>query len=173
MFQIGAVSLLVFGDLLEDQRLLCPPAIGELFEEVPVDDPFDFVDVDRVKARLQPLIFGRELLEGLFMLALFIRVAFPKAPLQVRENIVAKVETGQGIRKLRRYLFFTHKRLTAVLLVPGAMIVDVAALLNLTHHSASAMAAFYQAGKRKLLAPPNLGPILFVEHILDFVPEFV
>jgi hypothetical protein len=113
-----------------------------------------------------------ELGDGIVVELAFVTVAFAQSPPHPGQRLVTERDPFQQAREPLLQHFLARIRLRALSLESGAVVVDVAALLDLAHHGAAAVAAGDQAAEGELLL--HLARLLGaapVEDRLDLLPQ--
>ena len=90
----------------------------------------ELVDIHGVQASLQAIMLGAQAHNGGFMLFLFVDVAFAQRLGHPGQYQIAKGQAAENFRKFLADNLFAHIRLHALSPVAGAMVVDIAPLLD-------------------------------------------
>ncbi|MCI0340255.1 MAG: hypothetical protein L0216_03760 [Planctomycetales bacterium] len=165
----GLVSL----DLGEDPALLVPPLGGLPLEECGVDAPVEPVHVHRVDPVLQPAVVGLEAGHGFLLVPSDVRVARPQRLRHPAKLVLGEGDASEGLRELLRQDFLADVGLRALSLGVRAAVVDVAPLLDVADHRASAPATLDEPGEGEVVfhLPVALHESA-VEGLLDLLPQF-
>ena len=127
---------------------------------------------------LQPLVFGLMALDRLLVLAALVGVAGVQRVAHPFQHLVVELQPPEQFGELRFERFLAHilaaaggRVALALIGVAGAMIIDVALLLDLADHGAAAGMAGDQAREGEIV-PAALGLLgeAAVEHALHALP---
>ncbi|MEZ5598707.1 MAG: hypothetical protein R3E84_20440 [Pseudomonadales bacterium] len=140
----------MFADQRQALPLLLAPLRGLAVEEVGVDATVELVDVHGVDAVLQPVVLGLNAPYSILVMLLLVTVADTQGLGHPGEHLVVEAQTVQQLREPFLQDLLPGVRLGAFPLGAAAVVVDVAALLDLGDHGAAAMPATDQAGERKV-----------------------
>jgi hypothetical protein len=125
--------------------LLLPPLVRYALEELRIDEAIELVDVHRVNAFIEPFVFALVTPDRLLMLAAFVGVAGVQRVAHPFHHLVVEAKPPEQFSELCFERFLAHMlatagcRVTLTLIgVAGAMIIDIALLLDLADHGAAA-----------------------------------
>ncbi|MDZ4737443.1 MAG: hypothetical protein SGJ07_13945 [Rhodospirillaceae bacterium] len=134
-------------DLALQAQLLLAPLAGEAVVEVAADLPVELVDVHRIDTLAEALVLGPQPFDRSLVLAPLVGVAGLKRLAHPAQHLVVEAQPAEQFRKPFLQHFLAHALGTGRLPafgfggVAGAVIVDVALLLDLAHDRAAARAA--------------------------------
>ena len=178
LVHVGFVGVLVPLDLALAAILLLAPLVRHFLEEGRVDEPVELVDIHGVDAILKPLVFGLMPLDRLLVLAALVGVAGVQRIAHPFQHLVVELQPPEQFGELRFQRLLAHivaaagsRVALAFIGVAGAMIIDVAFLLDLADHRAAAGMAGDQPGEGEVvLAALGLLGEAAVEHALHALP---
>jgi hypothetical protein len=125
--------------LAEEAGLLCSPISGHPIVEVGVYPSVKFIDVDRFEAILQALLLGLEGRNRRLVLLLFVGMAGVESLSNPIEHLAIEPEATQHFTEVALEHFLPDVGLFTSAPVAGAMIVDVALLLDFSDERTPAM----------------------------------
>ncbi|MGB5742902.1 MAG: hypothetical protein WBM65_10850 [Sedimenticolaceae bacterium] len=162
----------MFADQFQALPLLLAPLRGLTVEEIGVDATVELVDVHDVDPVLQPVVLGLNPPDGILVVLLLVTVADPQGLRHPGEDLVIEAQAIEQFGKPFLQHLLPSVRLGAFPLGAAAVVVDVAALLDLGDHRAAAVPAADQAGERELALGLSRRPrISTIEHRLRFIPK--
>jgi hypothetical protein len=125
-------------DVAHTAALPLPPLASHLVVEIRADLSIQFVDVHRLDAALEPVIFGPEPLNCLAVLPTLVGVARVKRLPHPDQYLVVEAQPAQQFRELPLQQLLSHVlaptggRVTLAFIgVARAMVIDVALFLDL------------------------------------------
>ena len=130
---------------------------------------------------LKPLVFGLKPLDRLLVLAALVGVAGVQRLAHPFQHLVVEVQPAEQIGELRFQRLLAHilaaaggRVALAFIGVAGAVVIDVALLLDLADHRAAAVRAGDQAGEGEVVRHAALVLLgeAAVQHALHALPQF-
>src|SRR6516162_4628784 len=178
-YHVGLFGVLVALDVAQTSLLLFTPLRGHSVVKVSADLPVELVDVHGVDPALEPIIFGPKPSNRLLMRSLFVRMTSEQRLVHPSQYFVVEAQPAEQpseppLQFLLTYILAAarHRVAFAFVGITGAMVIDVALLLDLADHRAAAPRAGDQPGEGKIMPYP---PMLLGEpaghHTLHLLPQ--
>ncbi|MDE8652121.1 hypothetical protein PYV00_10380 [Novosphingobium sp. H3SJ31-1] len=157
--------------LLNAAMLLLAPLLCQTIMEFGRDLAVHLVDVERIQPASEPIGFGAELADAIVALILGVGCGLLQGPANERESLVVQIEPAENLLEFLVENLLANIALGTPRLEPGAVVIDIALLLDFRRDRAAAMAAGHDAGIGELvLVTVDVGDAPPVEQFLNVGP---